>query len=213
MKCLSPNRIEQKLMEIACPLTCGYCIENERVTTSTVIPEKSIMPTKCIDEADDCADRINFCNRKFYKRMMSLQCARTCKFCDPDDEYEEEEAEDSREIHLSTLRSKMGEETVKKLEELKIVDSVIDLLKNATSSSLASKPRRFSKKPTATTNFSSEVTETECVDTASDCERNTKLCTHKAYTSLFRKICAKTCEYCELADSTIDLESSGEDFF
>ncbi|CAL2046014.1 unnamed protein product [Caenorhabditis brenneri] len=165
------------------------------------------MPSKCIDEADDCADRINFCNRKFYKRMMSLQCAKTCKFCDPDEEYEEEEIEESREVHLSNLRSKMGEETVQKLEELKIVDNVIDLIKNATASTIVErKPRRFSKKPS---NISAEVTEQEeCVDRASDCERNQKLCTHKAYMSLFRKICAKTCEYCGLADSTF--ESSGE---
>uniref|UniRef100_A0A1I7UW06 ShKT domain-containing protein n=1 Tax=Caenorhabditis tropicalis TaxID=1561998 RepID=A0A1I7UW06_9PELO len=199
-------------MEISCPLTCGYCIETKNsgsVTTSTVPNEKVIIPSKCIDEADDCADRINFCNRKFYKRMMSLQCAKTCKFCDPDEEYEEEEVEEnSREIHLSTLRSRTGEETVQKLEELKIVDNVIELLKNATSPSVEKKTRRFSKKPG---NFSSEVVDQEeCVDKASDCERNQKLCTHKAYSSLFRKICAKTCEYCGLADSTIDLESSGE---
>ncbi|KAF1750971.1 hypothetical protein GCK72_017522 [Caenorhabditis remanei] len=217
VKCLSPNRIEQKLMEIACPLTCGYCISDNIVSgivsSTTVKPsENIIMPSKCIDEADDCADRINFCQRKFYKRMMSLQCAKTCKFCDPDEEYEEEEAEDSREIHLSNMRSKIGEENVQKLEELKMVDDVIELMRQVTASSAAEKkPRRFSKKPG---NFSAEVTNSQddCVDKSSDCERNRKLCTHKAYTSLFQKICAKTCEYCGLADSTNDLESSGELF-
>lgn len=75
VKCLSPNRIEQKLMEIACPLTCGYCINSKTggTTTSTVPTDEIIKPFKCIDEADDCADRANFCQRKFYKRMMSLQ--------------------------------------------------------------------------------------------------------------------------------------------
>lgn len=212
VKCLSPNRIEQKLMEIACPLTCGYCIsENTGVVTTTVPTEKIIMPSKCVDEADDCADRVNFCQRKFYKRMMSLQCAKTCKFCDPDEEYEEEEVEDSRENYISELRSKIGEESVRKLEELKMVDTVIGLM---TTSITEKKPRRFSKKPA---NFSAEVTnpqEEECVDKASDCERNQKLCTHKAYSPLFQKICAKTCEYCGLVhqDSTNDVESSGEIF-
>lgn len=101
----------------------------------------------------------------------------------------------------------MGEKTVQKLEELKIVDNVIDLLRNATTPTtfMEKKPRRFSKR---IENISSEMTDTaECVDRASDCERNQKLCTHRAYSPLFRKICAKTCEYCTSAD---DIESSGE---
>ncbi|CAI2353382.1 unnamed protein product [Caenorhabditis sp. 36 PRJEB53466] len=207
VKCLSPNRIEQKLMEVACPLTCGYCLDSKAETT-TISSEKGIVPAKCMDEADDCADRANFCQRKFYKRMMSLQCAKTCKFCDPDEEYEEEEIVDSRETHLLNLKSKMGEEAVQKLESLKMVDNVINLMRNSTKTE--GKPRKFSKN---VVNVSSETTDQEeCVDRAGDCERNQKLCTHKAYSALFRKICAKTCEYCGLSDSTSDVDFSGELF-
>ena len=115
-------------------------------------------------------------------------------------------------FHQLFSSAEIGEENVQKLEELKMVDDVIELMRQVTASSAAEKkPRRFSKKPG---NFSAEVTNSQddCVDKSSDCERNRKLCTHKAYTSLFQKICAKTCEYCGLADSTTDLESSGELF-
>uniref|UniRef100_A0A8R1DEM8 ShKT domain-containing protein n=1 Tax=Caenorhabditis japonica TaxID=281687 RepID=A0A8R1DEM8_CAEJA len=77
VKCLSPNRIEQKLMEISCPMTCGYCIASKKLTSSSsraiISSEIAIVPVKCTDEADDCVDRISFCQRKFYKRMMTLQ--------------------------------------------------------------------------------------------------------------------------------------------
>ncbi|CAB3397282.1 unnamed protein product [Caenorhabditis bovis] len=55
-------------MEIACPLSCGFC----------VLDRTGI---DCRDEASDCLERISFCRRPHFRRMMKNQCSRTCQFC------------------------------------------------------------------------------------------------------------------------------------
>ncbi|CAI5452016.1 unnamed protein product [Caenorhabditis angaria] len=193
IKCLSPNRVEQKLMELACPMTCGYCNEpfetsTEVLTTSTTTTTTTTQPpfivrSRCYDESDDCEKRSKFCTRRLYRRMMNIQCARTCRFCIPEDEIlkpgedEDEDLDISREMHIRTLNSKLGRETVEKLKKMRIVDNVLSLV----------------KKPSTTS------TPPQCVDRANDCSKTAKLCKSRKYIHIFRKLCASTCNYCEFS--------------